>query len=203
MALTTEQVFAAADALEARGITPTLALVRSELGAGSFTTISQAMGVWRERKAATAKRKEPLPEPVQQSLTAFGEGLWAAAQTCAEARLSAEREQLEADVLQANAERDEAVQLADAMHGQLDTLKIELQATTKLLEDTRSTLAVHKERLAAAESRVHEQELRVSERLAEIQRLSAQNAELSRALVSAAAHTSESESRSTPSSSAS
>ena len=39
MAITTEQIWSAADALDAAGQSPTLAAVRKAVGGGSFTTI--------------------------------------------------------------------------------------------------------------------------------------------------------------------
>ena len=52
MAISKDQIFAAADELDAAGQSPTRAAVRKALGGGSFTTISEGMTDWKARKAA-------------------------------------------------------------------------------------------------------------------------------------------------------
>ena len=60
MAITTPDIHAAADKIAAQGTTPTLAAVRSALGGGSFTTISEAMKEWKASQQASAT---PIREP--------------------------------------------------------------------------------------------------------------------------------------------
>lgn len=52
MALSADQIFSVADALDLEGQAPTLANVRKRLGRGSFTTISEAMTAWKAKKAS-------------------------------------------------------------------------------------------------------------------------------------------------------
>jgi hypothetical protein len=59
MAVTKEQVFAAADQISVAGQRPTLEAVRKITG-GSYTTISPALNEWKARQATTAA---PLREP--------------------------------------------------------------------------------------------------------------------------------------------
>lgn len=54
MAISIEDVYSVADRLFESGQQPTLAAVRSALGGGSFTTISEAMKSWRSRQQAAA-----------------------------------------------------------------------------------------------------------------------------------------------------
>ena len=56
MAITTADIHAAADRIAEAGQQPTLAAVRSALGGGSFTTISEAMKGWKAAQAAAAAR---------------------------------------------------------------------------------------------------------------------------------------------------
>jgi hypothetical protein len=52
MAISKDDVFKVADAIDAAGQSPTLAAVRKALGGGSFTTISQPLNEWKARKIA-------------------------------------------------------------------------------------------------------------------------------------------------------
>ena len=54
MAITTADIHTAADRIAESGQQPTLAAVRSALGGGSFTTISEAMKGWKAAQAAAA-----------------------------------------------------------------------------------------------------------------------------------------------------
>ena len=56
MAITREQIWAAADEIDAAGQNPTLAAVRKAVGGGSFTTIQDAMTEWKAKKAAKGKK---------------------------------------------------------------------------------------------------------------------------------------------------
>ena len=60
MAITKEQVFAAADALDAAGERATVQDVRAVVGGGSFTTLSAWLQDWRVRRAAEELRSRDL-----------------------------------------------------------------------------------------------------------------------------------------------
>ena len=67
MAISIDDVFSAADRLSESGQQPTLAAVRSALGGGSFTTISEAMKSWRAmQQAAAAPVREAAPAAVME-----------------------------------------------------------------------------------------------------------------------------------------
>ena len=124
MAITKEQIFAVADDLDAAGQNPTLANVRKQLGAGSFTTISEAMNEWRARKASQAAPiREPAPASITEKLAELGGDLWAVALDMANNRLAAEREALEAVRQETEAARQEAAELADQLTVELDEAK--------------------------------------------------------------------------------
>ena len=55
MAITREQIWNAADEIDAAGQNPTLAAVRKAVGGGSFTTIQDAMTEWKARRAARGR----------------------------------------------------------------------------------------------------------------------------------------------------
>ena len=80
MAITQDQIFAAADELDAAGQSATLAAVRKALGGGSFTTISDAMAEWKARKAARdTPPREPPPPALADRLGVLGAEIWSAA----------------------------------------------------------------------------------------------------------------------------
>ncbi|HAO7548602.1 TPA: KrfA [Escherichia coli] len=97
MAITKQDIWRAADELDAEGIRPTLAAVRKKLGSGSFTTISDAMAEWKNRKTATLPSSDPLPVAVNEHLAELGNALWAIALAHANARFDEDRKQIEAD----------------------------------------------------------------------------------------------------------
>ena len=68
MAVTKEQILAAADQIAAAGERPTLEAVRQIVG-GSYTTISPVLNEWKARqKEATAPLREPAPQAVGDRL---------------------------------------------------------------------------------------------------------------------------------------
>lgn len=178
MAITSDQIFAVADALDAAGQNPTLAAVRKALDGGSFTTISEAMKEWRARKAAdTATSQEPAPAAVLDKLAEVGAEIWAVALALANARLASEREALEAARNDMEAGRLEAVALADQLASELDAASdsisgLERQVAGYKAEDDkrRGALAAAGERAAAAEARTQELEGRVADLRAELER---------------------------------
>ena len=212
MAITKEQIFAVAEELDAAGQNPTLAVVRKAIGGGSFTTISEAMSEWRNRKAAReAPIREPAPQLVVDRLAEFGAEIWAAALELANARLASEREGLETARSQLESEKREAAELADQVSAELESLQARVAGLETSEKAARAEAAVlsdklskASERAATAEARAEEiskraddlkaaldaardaSALNVAELNAELSRINAQNAELVRALADAA-----------------
>jgi chromosome segregation ATPase len=95
MAITTQDIHAAADKLAEQNIKPTLAKVRDALGSGSFTTISDAMATWRQEQQADQQLQQvDLPNSIDERLQALGAEMWQSANGLANERLAAEREAL-------------------------------------------------------------------------------------------------------------
>lgn len=108
MAITTQDIHATADQLQADGINPTLANIRSELGGGSFTTISEAMKSWRQQHEQQTQLKQvEIPSHLNERLQAFGGALWETSLDIADDRLNKEREALELIKKQSQQEVDE------------------------------------------------------------------------------------------------
>lgn len=164
MAITKEEIYAAADALDAAGQNPTLAAVRKAVGGGSFTTISEAMQEWRAAKAKpTAQEREAAPQAVADKLAALGAEVWGVAVDLAAARLATEREALEAARLGLEAACREAGDLADQLTAELDEAKARIEALElrdvqrqQDAEALRAALAEAREQASTASARASE-----------------------------------------------
>ena len=194
MAITKDQIVAAADALDAAGQNPTLAAVRKALGGGSFTTISDGMVEWKARKAAKETPvREPAPPTIQERLGSLGAELWAEAVSLATARLAGEREALETARAQLEAASLEAAELADQVAAELEDTKTQLaasqaaeQAACAEADTLRQAVAEAQIRAATAEARVVEIDKRANDLNAELARVNQQNTDLVTAFAAAA-----------------
>ena len=159
MPITREQIWGAADELDAAGHKPTLAAVRQAVGGGSYTTIQEGMVEWRARRAAReAPVREPAPQAISDRLTELGAELWGVAQDLANARLASEREALDEARAEAEAARVEAMELADQLTAELDDATGRAAALEESGQAMRAEAEQLRQRLAAAESRCAELE---------------------------------------------
>ena len=125
--LTTESIHAMADKLIAEGKRPTLALLRQELGGGSYTTISEAMKLWREEKARNAITPiAPMPEDVITTINDAAQQIWQTAMTVAENKLQSERDALKEARLEMEIVQNEAIEMADQLDREVSQLKQKL-----------------------------------------------------------------------------
>ena len=162
MAISREQIFAAADALDAAGVNPTLAAVRKAVGGGSFTTIQDGMTEWKAKKAAkAAPLREPAPGSISERVQELANDVWAAALEMATARLEVEREALERGRVELDAARLEAAELADQLTAELEDARhqlAELDRSSKVMaaevSGLRESMAVAQTRQADAERQV-------------------------------------------------
>ena len=159
MAITPEQIIETAEALAERGESPTLAAVRRELGGGSYTTISEALKGWRERRQVSQARAEAVQVParVQEALAQAGALVWTEATRQHAAQLAAEREALDVERQRSEGERREAVELADQVSRDLDQVRGErdqaLQAVAQERQGHDQARAEAREQRALAEER--------------------------------------------------
>ena len=190
MAITKEQIFAAADELDAAGQNPTLAGIRKALGGGSFSSIQPLLSEWKARKAAKdSPLREPAPAAIAERLSEFGTDVWALALELANGRLANERAALEAARAQLEAEKQEAAEMADQISAELESLKTRattLEASERAvrneIEESRKKLAAMSERAATAEARATEIERRADNLNTELARVNAQNSDLVKTL---------------------
>jgi len=193
MAITKEQIFAAADQLDSIGQNPTLNNIRKALGGGSFTTISDAMSEWKGRKQAKeSPLREPAPQALAERITELGMDIWAVALDLANGRLAAEREALEVVRGQLETEKQEAAELADqvtaeleALQGRVSALEAAELAAHNDADALRTQCNQMSERAATAEARAIEIEKRADNLNAELARVNQQNADLLKTLANA------------------
>lgn len=125
MAISNEQLFAAADALADKGEEPTLDSVRQALGVTTteLTDVmseTEAMNAWRTHRATkTPASSEPVPRLVAERVTQFSDELWGLALKLADERLAPERKALEAARLALEAKAHEARVELTALRTQL------------------------------------------------------------------------------------
>lgn len=161
MAISREAIFAAADALVESGERPTLESIRQRTG-GSYTTISPLLNEWKAQRAAKAAPvQEPIPQAVQDKLSEVGGEIWRIALELANTRLAAEREALEKVRAEIEAERTEAVELADqladereVLQARLATIEASEAAARSEVERLRQALASAREEAAGLRGRL-------------------------------------------------
>lgn len=194
MAISRKAIFDAANALDAAGQRPTLAALRKAVGGGSFTTISEAMKEWWAGRALReAPVREPAPSVVGERLGEVAGEIWALALQAANERLAGEREAFDVARVQAEQEKVEAVELADAVSAELELLQGKFSALEEAERTARQEVVALREEVAAsslraatAEARAAEIGKRADDLNAELARVNAQNVELVRALAGAA-----------------
>lgn len=152
MAISIEDVYSVADRLFESGQQPTLAAVRSALGGGSFTTISEAMKSWRSRQqAAATPAREAAPAAVMERLNQLGADVWAMALSMANDRLAKEREAFEGSKAAMECAHKEAAELADQMAAELESTRKQLEQQGVVLSAAQE--AVQTSQAALAEVR--------------------------------------------------
>jgi len=128
MAITEQDIHRIADQLVESGETPTLAKIRKALGGGSYTTISEAMKIWKAKQQnSQTEIREAAPQSISDKLESLGIEIWAVALEMANARLQSEREALEQARAELEEENKEAAALADALNDEVEQLKTELE----------------------------------------------------------------------------
>lgn len=149
MAITASDVHAAADTILASGQQPTLAAVRTALGGGSFTTISEAMKSWKAaQQAAATPMREAAPAAVTERLEALAGDIWGIALGMANDRLAKERETLDVARKEIESQRQEAAELADQMSAELEIARAQIFQQAHALKQAEA----HAAQLVAAQA---------------------------------------------------
>lgn len=137
---TVRRIEDAAAALIAAGTpNPTNEQVRQHLGGGSLSHISPVMREFRARQRALVSEQAPaLPAELSQLLSGQLSLLWQAAVKQAGADTLAAREQADADIAQADQERDEAMTAVSRLEIELAVLREVVAERDRLLEEVRA-----------------------------------------------------------------
>lgn len=124
-----DRIIATANALISEGIdTPTNDQVRERMGGGSLSHISPVMREWRESRKAEVVAALDMPADLKKAVeTSLGQ-LWGMASKLATASVENFRQEAEAAVADATAERDEAL-------NEIQRLEKHLAELTKALEE--------------------------------------------------------------------
>lgn len=135
--ITKEQIFAAAEAIQAEGKNPTLAAVRAAVGGGSFTTISEAMTEWKAAQAVSdTPIREPLPPALDEAAARLMFDVWGVAMGMANDRLKSEREALEMARVEHEQAQAETAEMADQLADEIDALRMENESLKQTLEES-------------------------------------------------------------------
>jgi chromosome segregation ATPase len=107
--ITAKEVAAVANAIKARGQTPTIAAVRNELGSGSFTTIAQYLAAWKNEASLQAEEDTPLPASVENEALKAITAIWRVATNEYRDELNTLRAKHEDEKKELASERDQAL----------------------------------------------------------------------------------------------
>ena len=176
--LTFERVAAVADAMSAKGLTPTVDTIRNELG-GSDSTISRFLRLWKEQRATSPSTNvvAVLTPELIATVQGWANGLLARAREDHDAALSAARDErttaeqiAEQRIAELEAMRDMATELEQSLRhrdGQLIAVQAaqnDLQSSlaeserekaqiAAKLEEARREIAASEQRAALAEQK--------------------------------------------------
>lgn len=158
-----DKVRAAMESLEARGINPSVRLVRDEIGGGSMSDVAEAVRIVKEERAALNSVRTELPEALQGKLSVLALDFWKASQEAANRAIDDVRQGCAVRVAAAEAHASEALTELDDAERRIaevsDKLREESRHRADLEEDAKAAL----DRAAAAEASVlaMEAEIRV------------------------------------------
>ncbi len=156
MAITKQDVWRVANEINAGGEKPSAVEVRKRLGTGSYTTITAALKEWVEPEASDGDELAPVPAEFEDRIVQAGADLFAIAMRIAGEQFQAERDAWAAERAQIEAERDEAIRLADAVTADLDEMREtvrRLQAeNAAIVEERAKAYAIAEERARTAQT---------------------------------------------------
>ena len=155
-------VYAAADALWARGIDPTYELIIAALGGGSNATVGPHLESWKQSSRPPAK---PVPDSVEIRAKIFVEAVWTAAVQENLADIDHAKQKADASIEQAEralaqsiaisqgleAERDGLLKRVAEIGGQCTELRFQLRQVDKLTIDLARTEQIAEERRVQCE----------------------------------------------------
>lgn len=138
MAITHDDIAAAAEELIERGENPTLAAVRATLGSGSFTTISESLKRWRSERAESEATPEiEVPETIAVSAEKFTSSLWSLALETARGEFDDERTAISDERMRFNSERTQLTEALTTLEAEMDVERVRYDSRiTTMSEDS-------------------------------------------------------------------
>lgn len=156
-------VYAAADALKARGVDPTYERIVEALGGGSNATVGPHLETWKQSSQPPTK---PVPESVEVRARIFIEAVWTSAVRESIAEVDHAKQQFNAQIEQAEhalvssiainqgleAERDGLLKRAAEISDQCIELRFQLRAVEKLTLDLARSVELSEDRRVECEA---------------------------------------------------
>ncbi len=158
--ITREQVFAVADRLADQGIAPTVAIVRGDLGKGSFTTINQHLGEWKALKWKAEGLTAALPPAVEGKARESLAVLWEFAAREAGQTIERIREAALRDVSEMQEALEEAQRQCQALGAERLALHKHLEQAHQTIATLTAEIARLGESLGASAKRLEDLEAR-------------------------------------------
>lgn len=129
MAITKQDVWRVANEIDAAGDKPTAVEVRKRLGTGSYSTITAALKEWvRPESEDDGQDLEPVPTEFEERIAQAGADLFAIAMRIAQEQFQAERDAWAVERAEIEADREQAIRLADQVSTELDEAKETIKA---------------------------------------------------------------------------
>jgi len=154
MAITTEEVKAAADLIAAKtGKTPTVAAVRAQLGTGSFSTITPILREWTEAQApptVAASPAEPAPQSVIDCLAAVAPQVWTIAADLANEHLASERTAMDLERAELQSALADSSATGEIIAADLETAQAQVATLTATIATLKTDHAAALEEQTAA-----------------------------------------------------
>lgn len=175
-----DKVFAAADAIAARGEPVTQLAVRVEMGGGSFSTIGPLLKEWKAANPDAdrpAEQVEDAPEAVQKVAAELVRRVWAEAQGVASVALEAMRQEVEDMRADTAAETAEMLEAMRVIESERDAAQAEGETLRQTIADAREDARQASEGRAAAEANAIRETVRAEAAERETARADAAKAE--------------------------
>ena len=140
--ITQEQVIESANALRAAGQAVSVHAVRTALGVGSYTTISQHLRGWREQhRIDHAPSAAAVPPELEALASKFFSSIWQSASGIARRELEAIRHAAHAQIEDTRQEFDQALQEITRLEDQIEQTRQQTIEGARELDRLRTALA--------------------------------------------------------------
>lgn len=173
--VTKELVYAEADALAAAGEDPSIVVVQTRIGGGSYSTVKRFLDQWKAERVSSTPRAA-LPDTLVSQGTELLHRVWGTAQALAEQHVVQVRAEYERENQGLRAQLAEAEQIitrleteAASQQERFSTAQEHQERLQSELEQTRAGLQVREAQLEELRQRLSEAQQVAEQRQAEVQ----------------------------------